>query len=414
MAHNFKIGVDHLNNIDEPNTYFVDGGCFGNVGGDDVTGDGSSSSPWKTLTHAYANTSNFDTIVFVGEFNNQVGSISAGWQNRNFIGDSLNRDVIVRDTVGDKVAFQGSSTTIKNITVLGYNTATISSVSLNSEINNCVFIDCDSNRLDKDTLYQNCIFINTKCIITDRCEIKNTIFYNSNIVNNNPFPSQANFTRCFFDENSNYIASTGQGPVRLANRCHVNDLTTFDSGDNTNLDLTDSTLIDEVNSPALFTSPSFIDLAVDKTSPLITNDIFGNVGNVYRGFSFTPDQQGFIDAVTANPDIEVVNSELVLASSVPVGESRTIQGFSITASGINRLSTAYQVGLDLKCEYVFEVRWADPGVDINTRPWKPFRLGEEMTQNSDGTTTGEAGYNWGDNNPINYKVAEGRLVLTQV
>ena len=418
MSWNFKRGIDHLLGTDNANTYFVDGGCHGNTGGDDTTGNGSSSNPWKTLTHAYANTVASDNIIIApSEYINQVGSVGTGWSNRNFIGDSLNRDVIIEDTVLDKTAFQNTTTSLENITIKGYNTSIKNGVgySFSGFMVNVVFIDCDSTRYEVNTLGNNCIFINSNLIYINNSEIYNSIFYNSNIINNSVNAGNAiNIYRSYFDENSNYIASTGLGRVNINDICHVHDLTTFDNGDPTQLFYVDGTEIDEQGSPANWVSPSFLDLAVQFNSSLITNDLEGNVGNVYRGLSFSPDQPDFITTVTANPDVEIVNSNIQLVSSVPVGESRTIEGFSITASAINRLSTALQIGISVKCEYVFEVRWADPGIDINTRPWKPFRLGETMTMNLDGTTTGESGYDWGDNDFINYKVAEGRLVLTQI
>ena len=416
MSWNFKRGIDHTLNTDNANTYFVDGGCYGNAGGDDTTGDGSSANPWKTLTHAYANTLAGDTIMIApSEYINQVGAVGSGWNNRKFIGDTLNRDVIIEDTVLDKTAFQNNTTSLENITIKGYNISIRNGVGQASLgfMNNIVFMDCSQTKYEGDTLGRNCIFINSNIIYTNNSKCYNSLFYNSNIINNSVNAgNQINIYRSYFDENSKYIASTGLGKVNINNICHVNDLTTFDNGDSTNL-VFDGTEIDEQGSPANWISPSFLDLAVQFDSALITNDLSGNIGNVYRGLSFSPDQPDFITTVTANPDVEIVNSNIQLVSSVPVGESRTVEGFSITASAINRLSTALQIGISVKCEYVFEVRWADPGLDINTASWKPFRLGETMTQNPDGTTTGEAGYDWGDNNFINYKNAQGRLVLTQ-
>ena len=410
MSWNFKRGIDHINNIDEPNTYFVDGGCHGNTGGDDTTGDGSSSNPWKTLTHAYANTVGGDTIIIApSEYINQVGSVGTGWGNRNFIGDSLNRDVIIEDTLLDKTAFQGNNTYLYNISIKGYLKATDA-----TRGDNILVMDCNEIIFNGSSSYQtNSIIINTDVYAIDNSYSYNCLFYNSNIINILSGGKNHTCRRCFFDDNSKYIASTGLGQVKINDICHVHDLTTFDNGDPTNL-IFDGTEIDEQGSPANWISPSFLDLAVQFDSALIKNDLDGNIGNVYRGFSFSPDQPDFITTVTANPDVEIVNSNIQLVSSVPIGESRTIEGFSITASSINRLSTALQIGISVKCHYVFEVRWADPGVDINTQPWKPFRLGETMTMNPDGTTTGEASYDWGDNNFINYKVAEGRLVLTQI
>ena len=409
MSWNFKRGIDHLNNVDEANTYFVDGGCHGNTGGDDTTGDGSSANPWKTLTHAYANTIGGDTIIIApSEYINQVGNVGAGWYNRKFIGDSLNRDVIIEDSVGDKKAFLDGNTFIDNVSIKGYLEGCNG-----CKIKNALVVDCNQIIFNGNLSYmENSIIINTDIYPIDTSYSNNCLFYNSNIVNNVSLSKQHTCRRCFFDENSKYIKSTGGGSILINNICHVHDLTTFDNGDSTNL-VFDGTEIDEQGSPANWVSPSFLDLAVQFDSALITNDLDGNIGNVYRGLSFSPDQPDFIATVTANPDVEIVNSNIQLVSSVPVGESRTVEGFSITASAINRLSTALQIGISVKCEYVFEVRWADPGVDINTATWKPFRLGEPMTQNPDGTTTGESGYDWGDNNFINYKTAQGRLVLTQ-
>ena len=416
MSWNFKRGIDHTTGTDDANTYFVDGGCHGNVGGDDTTGDGSSSNPWKTLTHAFANTTTDDYIIIAPSlYLNDGYNLS----RRRFIGDSLNRDVIIEDGTNSGKLFTGSNAhaLAENLTIKGYERPADRGLSDNyGQFINCVILDCNSlpmGAFNQGFEMYNSIVINTPVDIQRHGGIiQNCLFYNSNLINNSTVSQPINFKRCFFDENSKYIASTGVTIVTIENDCHVNDLTTFDNGDNTNLVLDASTL-DEQGSPALWVSPSFLDLAVQIGSPLLFLDSLGSVGNVYRGLSFSPDQPDFITTVTANPDVEIVNSNIQLVSSVPVGESRTVEGFSITASAINRLSTALQIGISVKCEYVFEVRWADPGVDINTATWKPFRLGEPMTQNADGTTTAEAGYDWGDNNFINYKTAQGRLVLTQ-
>ena len=412
---NFKRGIDHGTGLDLANHYFVDGGCYDNTGGNDTTGDGSSSNPWKTINHAYVNSVNNDYIIIApSEYVNDVYNLAV----RRFIGDSNNRDVIITDGTNTGQAFNRAFTVLENITVKNYNTPfSDDSWAARDAPVNCVFIDNNSVTYKATggsvNNFIDCIFINNDIdiISTSSGEFDNCLFFNSNIVNQT---SQATkFERCFFDLNTKYVYAIKSGIVTLQNNCHVYDLTTFDNADPTNLVLNPNT-IDEQGSPANWVSPSFLDLAVHFDSPLLFSDASGNIGNVYRGFSFSPDQAGFVAIVLANPDVEILNSNIQLVPSVPSGESRTMEGFSITAESINRLSTALQIGIDVKCEYVFEVRWADPGIDINTRTWKPFRLGETMTQNANGTTTGQVGYDWSDNQFINYKVAEGRLVLTQL
>ena len=469
--YNFKRGIDHGASTDDPNTYFVYSGRWINGvfdGGGSDLGTGSSSDQWKSLTHAYANTSSGDTIVAFGEFIDQVGSVGTGWTDRNFLGDGLNGDTIIRNSGNDRVAFNSINTTVENFVIINYDKSfSLSGVFSSSlSVTGTYIKDCNGTDID-DGLYINSIFINTDVTIKANCSLDNCMSYNSNIINNTGNPSnQALYSRCYFDENSNYIASTGLGTVRITNICHVDDLTTFDSGDPTGLDLQVST-IDEVGSPAQFVSPSYFDRAVEFTSPLIKLDASGNIGNTYRGFSFSPDQPDFEAIVMANPDIDLVGGELVLVPSVPLGESRPIEGFEVIASGLNTLSVALQIGISYKSEYVFQVRWsgnefslASPewmpstffsagdrvqetspstGIDCayiriadgtsgltfdlseeslwicsENISWKSFRMGENMTQNIDGTTTGEDGFDWGDINPIVYKVAQGRLVLTQI
>lgn len=415
MAHNFKRGID-VNGNDEPNSFFVDGGCFNNSGGDDVTGDGSSSNPWKTITHAVANTTGAIDNIYLApsEYINDVYNVNS----RRIIGDTMNRDVIITDGTGNGNAFNRPSVYLENIVIKGYLTPFVDDAWASKEAPvNCVFIDNGSVPYKSTggsiNDFIDCIFINNNINLINTVSGKflRCLFYNSNIVNTTG--QATNFQRCLFDLNSNYVASTGVGQVSVTDFSHIESIPIFENGDNTNLTI-DPNVTEEITTPALFVSPSFIDLAVSSVSPLLKNDITGNVGNVFRGLSFSPDQPDFVNTVLANPDIEIVNSELRLVPSVPIGESRSIEGFSIVASAINELTTPYQIGLSIKCEYSFEVRWADAGFDIILSPWKKFRLGEKMTQNSNGTTTGEPNYDWNDNQKITYKTAEGRLVLTQI
>jgi len=401
---------------------FCDFGCFNRTGGDDTTGDGSVGNPYKTPAFAFAQAIAGDTVVFApADMQNELGGVGAAIDltiDITLAGDSKNRDVIFRDTVGDKDLFNLTNGAIENLTIIGYKTPLVFTTSQQS-VNGCTFIDSVDGFVNLTggngaPIVSN-VFINNDVKSHSESDFTGFSFFNSNIVNEMAQSfRKCQLRRCYFDENSIHIEGSGAGVNELI-ECHVFDLTTFDGGFPLRLILDPST-IDEQGSPALFVSPSFLDFAVQTGSPLLQTVDF-NIGDVYRGMSFSPDQAGFVATVLANPDIEIVGSELRLVASVPTGESRTVEGFEITASGINRLSTAYQIGVSSKCDYVFEVRVADVAANIGAaiwQPWKPYRLGERMTQNLDGTSTGEAAYSWIDNNNVNYKFAQGRLVLTQL
>ena len=221
------------------------------------------------------------------------------------------------------------------------------------------------------------------------------------------------FRKLYIDSSCTLALKTSSITTVNFDDCYFEDLPAFIDSAPAGLQV--NILSQNINDP-LLNAPSLIDFSVQNLgSSLLRTGSDSIGGKAFKGISYNTGQMSVQGLVNANPNLEIFNGNIRFKSTVPVGTVTEIGSngeITFTASTILLLSKPFTIGLGYNPEVEFYIRWKF-SVNDPYGAWKPFRFGEEATQNQNGVTNAEANYIWSDSNRIPYALAQGKIVLTK-
>lgn len=377
-----------------------------------VNGVGTSADPFNDWTSALSSVVHTGTIVVAPSLSiNKIDNYNAH-KIVYILGDSMNRDVQIKSTIqpAPRLNSYPNEFYLENIYIDGYKESEAS----NNIRNNCV-IYSDITRCYKAGAYNdsNNIYLNS----TVNCQLEPNRVNNPHTFYGCVLALQdynnMTFRKLYIDSSCTLALKTSSITTVNFDDCYFEDLPAFIDSAPAGLQV--NILSQNINDP-LLNAPSLIDFSVQNLgSSLLRTGSDSIGGKAFKGISYNTGQMSVQGLVNANPNLEIFNGNIRFKSTVPVGTVTEIGSngeITFTASTILLLSKPFTIGLGYNPEVEFYIRWKF-SVNDPYGAWKPFRFGEEATQNQNGVTNAEANYIWSDSNRIPYALAQGKIVLTK-
>lgn len=401
---NYKRGKA-VNGTDLPNHVFL------NIN-EPINGVGTSANPFNNWTDALNSVPYQGTIVVSPSLSlNAIDNYNAN-KIVYILGDSMNRDVQIKTTVQPPPRLNSypNEFYMENVYIDGY----AESGYANNIRKNCV-IYSNITRCYKTGSYAdfNNIYLNStvNCKVDAYATSNPHTFYGCVMAlehNNN-----MTFRKLYIDSSCTLALKTSSITTVNFDDCYFEDLPAFIASAPAGLQV--NILSQNINDP-LLNAPSLIDFSVQNLgSSLLRTGSDSVGGKAFKGISYNTGQVSVQGLVNSNPKLEIFNGNIRFKSTVPVGTVTEIGGngeITFTASTILLLSKPFTIGLGYNPEIEFYIRWKF-SINDPYGAWKPFRFGEEATQNGNGVTNAEANYVWSDSNRIPYALAQGKIVLTK-